>query len=460
VTTRLSSGQARLDGILDGGLPANAINFIIGVPGSGKTILSQQYVFHNATVERPALYLSTVSEPFDKILRYGQSLTFFDPKAIGQRVIYEDLGAVVHERGLPGVLESVDRLLRAHRPALVVIDSFRALHAFTSEEGEFRRFLHDLAGRLTAIATTSFWVGEYDPEQARETAEFAVADAIIALASRRSREREIRVLQVLKLRGSGFASGEHSYRISAAGLDVYPRLADVQDLTPYELGSDRVSTGVPALDELLGEGYWPGSSILVCGPSGIGKTLMGLHFIFKGAAAGEPGILATLQENETQLRRIAGGFGWSLDSSGVHAMSRSPVDMYIDEWVYELIDLIDRTGARRVVIDSLGDLLASVGEPARFREWMYSLIQRCSRAGVSLMMTLEVPELFDLHRFSENGMSHLSDNVILMQYTRRDSRLLRALTVMKTRASRHQPVVREFEISDGGIVLGSPVEAC
>ncbi len=454
MSDRLKSGHDRLDRILDGGLPVNAINLIIGVPGSGKTILTQQYVFNNATAERPALYLTTVSEPFDKIIRYGQSLDFFDVGAIGDRVIYEDLGRTLQDSGLEGVLAAIDGFLKEIKPGLVVIDSFKALHAFSNDEGEFRRFLHELAGRLTATAASSFWVGEYTREQAQLAAEFAVADAIISLSTKRSGERELRVLQVLKLRGSNFASGEHAYRISKAGLDVFPRLADNQDRSVYGLDEERQSTGIPALDQILTDGYWPGAATLVCGPSGVGKTLMGLHFIFHGATLGQPGVIATFQENETQLGRIVKSFGWNLDDPGVHLLSRSPVDLYLDEWVYELLDLIDRVGAKRVMIDSLADLMLGTGDPQRFREWMYSLIQRCTRMGVSLMMTMEVPELFELRRVSENGMSHLSDNVVLLQYIQEGSQLTRALTVLKTRASDHTPTVYRYEIGKGGLLLG------
>jgi len=454
VSDRLTSGQPRLDAILHGGLPANGINMVIGAPGSGKTILTEQYIFRNATVERPALYLSTVSEPFDKIIRYAQSLEFFDAGAIGTRVIYEDLGQALRDHGLPAVLTRIDALIKEHHPGLVVIDSFRALHAFASDQAEFRRFLHDLAGRLTALAASSFWVGEYDAAESSEAAEFAVADAIISLGTTRIAERQTRILQIRKLRGSGFAAGEHAYRITAAGLDVFPRLADALETADYALGTVRQSTGVEALDTLLADGYWPGSTTLVCGPSGVGKTLIGLHFIFQGAKAGQPGVIATLQENQIQLARIVEGFGWSLDQPGVHLMARSPVDVYIDEWVYELLDLIEKTGAKRVLLDSLADLYFTIGDPVRFREWMYSLTQRLVRLGVSLFTTLEVPELFDVVRVSEQGMSHLSDNVLLLQYIRRDSRIERALTVLKTRASRHEPEVRAFEISKEGIVLG------
>ncbi|MDQ6748060.1 MAG: hypothetical protein M3010_08170 [Candidatus Dormibacteraeota bacterium] len=457
--TRLLSGHARLDQVLNGGLPAEAINLVIGAPGSGKTILCQQYVYANATPERPAVYLSTVSEPFDKILRYGQELEFFKPELVGKAVFYEDLGSILHKDGLEGALARIDKVLRERRPGILVIDSFKALNVFSTDEGEFRRFLHDLAGRLSAIAVSSFWTGEYSRAEETSGPEFAVADAIISLRSRKSKAREARVLEVLKLRGSGFASGAHGYRLAASGIDVFPRLADDLDLEAYPLDGERGSTGLPALDELLADGYWPGSSTLIAGPAGVGKTLMGMHYIFSGAAQGEPGIIATLQENHTQLERIVSGFGWSLETAGVEMISSSPVDIGIDEWIYTVMDRVNASGARRLFLDSLSDLLVAADDEVRFREWMYSLIQRCSRSQVSLMMTLEVPELFELVRISENGMSHLSDNVVVLQYQKHGAEIKRTVTVLKTRASSHAQFIREFQITGEGIVLGDPIAA-
>lgn len=455
MSERLSSGDPRLDAVLGGGLPANAINMVIGLPGTGKTILAQQYVFANATPERPALYLSTVSEPFDKILRYGQTLGFFDPSAVGRSVFYEDLGTILNERGLEGVLEQVSLLIKERRPGLMVLDSFKALSAYATG-ADFRRFLHALAAQLSVFPVASFWVGEYGEGEIPAAPEFAVADAIIGLSTTRATERETRSLRILKLRGSDFAPGKHAYRVTDSGIAVFPRLADPVDITDYALGEARHSSGIAALDEMLADGYWPGASTLCVGPSGCGKTLMGLHFVFNGVREGEPGVLATLQEHPTQLARIVKEFGWSLDEEGVELMYRSPVDIYIDEWIYDLLAAVERTGARRVLIDSLTDLQFAAPDEIRFREYMYSLVQRFSRQGVSLFMTSELPDLFRVTRLSEFGVSHLSDNVVLLQYIRDESAIRRALTVLKTRASRHEPAIREFRITPEGIVLDEP----
>jgi circadian clock protein KaiC len=458
VDERLASGDEGLDSILGGGLPVNGINLIVGLPGSGKTILSQQLMFASATQERPAIYFSTISEPYEKILRYAQTLSFFDREAIGRSVYYEDLGQpVTGEDGLAAVTERIAAVIKDRRPGMIAIDSFKALAAFADDAREFRRFLHDLAALLTAFPATSFWIGEYSEAEMREAPEFAVADGIVSLGTERVNERTLRLIQVTKLRGSDFRSGGHAYRLSEDGITVFPRLSDPVRADDYRLAGGRISSGIAPLDTMLAEGYGPGSSTLVAGPSGAGKTLMGLHFIFSGVANGEPGVIASLQENPIQLERVARGFGWSLHEDLVTVLYRSPNDVYVDEWVYELLACIERTGAKRVLIDSLSDLQYATPDPIRFREFIYSLTQRLSRAGISPIMTSEVPELFHIGRLAEYGISHLSDNVILLQYLRSESRLLRTVTVLKSRASAHDPEIREFDITSDGIVLGDAI---
>lgn len=454
---RLLSGNPRVDEVFDGGLPANGIVLLMGLPGAGKTILAQQYLFNNSSPERPGVYLSTVSEPMEKILRYGESLDYFDPEAIGTSVYYQDLGDVLIGEGLDGILASVDEILRSRRPEILVIDSFKAIHDYVDQNGDLRSFLHQLAASLSAFPVTVFLLGEYSADDSSRYPEFAVVDTIVSLEVERAAQREKRVLQITKLRGSDFRSGRHAYRITNSGLDVFPRLADMLSLQEYRLSSERMDTGVPGLDDMLAEGLYEGSSTLVAGPSGSGKTLLGLHFIFAGTQQGQSGLIATFQENPIQLERVCAGFGWSLDSDKTELMYRSPVDLHIDEWVYDLLDTSNRVGAKRILIDSLGDLRMAAGDEIRFREYVYSLLQRLSRSGISVVMTQETAEFFGTSQLSERGISHLSDNVVLLHYVAGDTTVNRAITVLKTRGTNHDHTVRHYDITERGMAIGEPV---
>ncbi len=453
---RVTSGNERLDRVLGGGLPAHGIAMLIGEPGTGKTILADQYAFEHATEDRPSLIYSTVSEPYEKMLRFGQELSFFDSQAIGRRVFYDALGPELRLGGLDAVLKRVAEDIKTRRPGMLVIDSFRALAAF-SDHQTFRQFLADLADLLSAFPVTSFWIGEYTAVDIAVAPEFAVADTIIGLAQEDDGLRSSRFLQVFKLRGSGFLSGKHACRITEDGLQVFPRLADAPDASAYDSLSTRASSGIPVLDHLIYDGFVTGSTTLVLGPAGVGKTLMGMHFIFGGAEQGEPGVIAALQENPSQLETIIGNFGWSFEHPDVDLLYTSTVDLYVDEWIYRLLDRMEATGAKRILIDSLADIEACASDQIRFREFIYSLIQRCARSGVSAMLTMELPDLFAMGRLTERAFSHVADNVILMQYVERDAELRRAMTVVKCRGSRHDLGIHEFEITADGIVLGDRV---
>jgi circadian clock protein KaiC len=451
---RLRSGHLALDEILDGGLPANGISIIMGLPGTGKTIIAQQYTFHNARPDRPSVYFSTLSEPLEKIVRFGQTLDFFDAAAVGRSVFYEDLGQVAARDGLGGVGDHVTAVLKERRPGLIVIDSFKALQVLADSDGAFRQFLHQLAGRLTAFPAGALWVGEYGPGEAALSPEFAVADAIVELAAVPLGQREKRFLHIRKLRGSGFRSGQHAYRLTSGGLRLFPRLADLAAADGYPLSENRATSGIPPLDGMLGGGLWPGSCTMIAGPAGSGKTIMGLHFIYRGAQDGERGIIATLQENPTQLNRMLSGLEWPLAHPAVEVLYRSPVDIYIDEWVHDLLQAVERTQARRVLIDSLMDLQMAAMDETRFREFMYSLAQRFSRQGITLVTTYETSDLYAAGRLSEFAVSHLADNVVVLNYHREQGTTSRSLAVVKTRASSHDLTMRQFSIGPGGISIG------
>ena len=199
----------------------------------------------------------------------------------------------------------------------MVIDSFKALTAYAPDPRGFRQFsTSSPAGSAPFRSAPS---GLASTEQTNSVRLLSSRSGTPLLLSRLAGgERETRLLQVVKIRGSAFAPGSHAYRISERGVDVFPRLADPAGHAEYALTSERTSSGFALLDEMLTDGFVAGSSTLVAGPSGIGKTVMGLHFVIHGARQGEPGVIATFQENPAQLERIASG---SAGQSGGKALS-------------------------------------------------------------------------------------------------------------------------------------------
>jgi circadian clock protein KaiC len=451
---RLSSGQGHLDTVLGGGLAASSINLIAGAPGTGKTMLAAQYLFHNASADRPGVYLATTTEPLDKMVRYGQELAFFDRDKIGTVVLYESLYEPLASGGLQAVLERLIDILRDVRPGLIAIDSFKAFRPFAIDDLAHRRFVSELAGRLSAVQVNTFWVGEYASRELGETAEAAVADSIIVLRSSQQGQRTLRYLHVEKLRGGRFQTGEHAYRLSEHGLSVFPRLADPLDVARPQPSAERISLGSSELDGLISGGVWAGTSTLVIGPSGAGKTMLALDFLTAGARAGRRGVFATLQETSSQLARVlAGGRQASFDNL-VEVHRRSPVDMYVDEWVHELLQVVEQSDAELLVVDSLSDLRLASPDETRFEEYVYSLGQRCARMGTTVLLTLESRPAFAFAGAIGTSLSHVADNIVLIGYHVDGHLVRRAIHVLKSRGSAHDQAIREFVIGADGIAIG------
>jgi circadian clock protein KaiC len=449
---RVMTGSAQADDILGGGFPANSINIIMGQPGTGKTIFAEQLLFHNATSDRPIVYLTTLSEPMTKVVSYAQRLHFFDVDKIGTQVIYEDLGAELAANGPEALAPRVTELITQHSPTIIVIDSFKAVHDLAKTTAEMRRLVSLLAGVLSAYEVTVFLLGEYTQENIETYPEFAVADSILQLERNPLGARDERYLRVLKLRGSRYLEGQHAFRITDRGLRIFPRLV-TPDFRNYTPTIERTSTGIDGLDELIGGGVWRGSTTLVVGPTGSGKSTMGLQFVLEAIRQGEPALFVNFQENPAQVERMVRSLGTDPREAakrGFHHLYASPVELQIDSVIIDVFNFIEANGVRRVVIDAVGDLITAASDPKRLHDFMYSLVQHFVVRNVTSMLNLESVSGVTGSRDEEQRWSYMSDNVLVLvrgEVGASD----RSLRVIKTRNSEHDASTHGMEIRRTGV---------
>jgi circadian clock protein KaiC len=420
-------------------------------------------MFNLARQGRRCLYFTTLSEPAVKLLGYMQLFSFFDQRLLEKMVTFVDLGSVIRGEGGAAALTTIAKRVERDEPALVVVDSFKALRDSLGEPNMVRTFVYDLAVHTAGWGAASLLVGEYTDAEVANNAEFSIADGILRFTYRRQELAAQREVEVLKLRGSDFVTGRHFFEISTQGVTFYPRVG-VPETTDAEVGAagERVGTGVAGLDAILGGGLPRTSSTVVQGGTGTGKTMLGLHFLLEGARRAEPGILFTLEETAAQLRGIAGGFGWDLAELERQKLLTlayvSPVELSTDAFLHRARQQAESLGARRAVLDSLTSLGLSVASERRFNELVYALTKHFRALGVTLSMNMETEELLGTAQISGHGVSYAADNVIQLRYVEVAGRLDRGIFVLKSRGVHHGTEVRRMTIGTTGVVVGPQFE--
>jgi circadian clock protein KaiC len=226
------------------------------------------------------------------------------------------------------------------------------------------------------------------------------------------------------------------------------------------VSSERIPTGTPGLDEMLGGGIPAGDSILVSGPSGSGKSVLATQFVAEGLRHGEPAVIAVFEERPFEYAARAAHFGLDLatpvDQGKLKILYLRPLDLSVDETLYEILSAVDETGAKRVVIDSLAGFELALAPAFRedFRESLYRMIGALTGRGITVLSTVEVPEAFTDMRFSPHAISFLTEDIIRQRYVEIDGQLRKVLVVAKMRGGEHSKDIREYEVTSEGLVVG------
>jgi len=459
--TLLDTGVPGLNEVLGGGLPEFSFNLIAGEPGSGKTTLCMQFLFANATVARPGLFITLLGETSLKMLRYQQRFSFFHREQVGSAVHFLNLSEDALEGDLDVVKQQIEAEVERLRPGVVVVDSFGSLlHGASvgNRESSVEQFVQQLALQLTTWEITSLLIGEYEAKETRNPV-FTVADGIIRLMQAVDRNSVVRKLQVMKARGLAHMPGLHTLKLTDDGVIVYPRVP-ITRREARARDEKRLGTGISGLDALMGGGIPAGNAVVLAGPTGSGKTTFAVQFVAEGLREGESAVIAVFEEHPEIYLARATAMGTELkdavSTDRLRMIYLRPLDLSVDETLQEIRDAVEQIGATRVVIDSISGFEMALAPTFRedFRESLYRLIGTLTGIGVTIYSTVEVVE-HERFQITGHGVSFLTDVILSQRFVEIEGELRKALVIVKMRGSNHSRDFWAYESSATGIVLGS-----
>ncbi|WP_332854856.1 ATPase domain-containing protein [Duganella sp. S19_KUP01_CR8] len=459
---RLATGVPGLDELLGGGIPEYSLNLLAGTPGSGKTTMAHQIMFSLANPDRRALFFTVLGEPPLKMLRYQQQFPFFDIGKVNQSIKFVNLAPDLLDRNFDRVLERIAEEVRNFSPSLVFVDSFRSLvkSAQGSNHGtaSLQHFVQQLGMQMTSWLATTFLIGEYMEPEAESSPVFTVADGIIWMSQLVHRDALVRKIQVVKMRGQAQSLGVHTFRICGSGVEIFPRAMLSSTATEVKIDRQkRLSMGSPELDEMIGGGVPAGYSLLVVGPSGSGKSVLSTQFLAEGVRIGEAGVIAAFEKSPNQL--LSHQLNSLIESGQVDLVNTRTLDLSLDEILHDLVTMIKRKQAKRLVIDSLSGFELALAPSFRddFRESLYRMVAVLTAMGVTVLMTAELEDRYEMLRFSSYGSAFLADAIIMQRYVELEGQLKRVISVVKVRASDHSKEIRFFDITSDGIAIRNPL---
>jgi circadian clock protein KaiC len=465
VLEQLETGVPGLDTLLNGGISRYCFIVITGAPGSGKTTLAHQIMFGLAKGKTKAIFFTIVGEPPLKMLRYQQQYSFFDIAKVGSSVKYVNLADDLQKAGFEGVLERIFKEVEHFQPDLIFVDSFKSVVHATQEGGrgvaELQHFVQRLGMQMASWQATTFLIGEYPNAEQEENPIFTVADGIIHLTQNMDQNATVRKLRVVKMRGKRHMTGLHSFRISDDGVHVFPRLltGGIVDGTQPKAdlsGAPRLSTGSAELDGMLHGGIPAGYSMLVVGPPGCGKTMLATSFLAEGAKIGEHGIIASFEHINSSFTKSA--LEELAESGKVTSIRPASLDLSIEEIVTELAEAVNRTGAKRLVIDSLPALELTLAPQFRqnFLESLFRMLAALSNKGVTLMMVRNVDD-GSASMLSRSPSAFLVDGIISMHFAEVEHKIVKMIASVKLRGSPHSDEIRPYIVTEKGIDIGGPL---
>ncbi|HYG63712.1 MAG TPA: ATPase domain-containing protein [Thermoanaerobaculia bacterium] len=467
-----STGIAGLDDVLAGGFPPHQLYLVEGRPGTGKTTLALQFLLAGRARGETVLYV-TLSETRRELLAVGRShgwsldgIHIHEMEPLEESLAPEQQLTIFHpsELELSETTSKVLKTVEEIRPSRVVFDSLSEMRLLAQSSLRYRRQILGLkqffAGRQSTVLLLDDLTGPGDDQQLQSIAHGVLH--LEQLATEYGAER--RRLRVLKMRATAFRGGLHDFVIRRGGLDVFPRLVAAEHHTDFE---DReASSGIAGLDRLLGGGLPFGSSTLLLGPAGTGKSSICLSFCVAAAARGERSSLFLFDETVGMIKARARKLNMPLEphiEAGLITMRQiEPAELSPGEFAYSIrqaVEGTDGTGspAKLVVLDSLNGYLNSMSEEKQLTSQLHELFKYTSHQGVLMLVTLTQAGMGGTATRTPVDSTYLADNVVIFRNFEAFGQLRRAIAVTKKRSGEHELTLRELRMSSQGISISEPL---
>ncbi len=464
---RSKTGIAGLDDILNGGLITNRLYLLEGDPGAGKTTLALQYLMEGARAGENVLYI-TLSETKDELLSVAEShgwslngveiveliASEAELSADSQLTMYHSSEAELGET-TKAVMDAIERV----KPRRVILDSLSELRLLSQSSLKYRRqilaFKQFFLGRGCTTLLLDDRTGDSSDLQLQSIAHGVIS--LDQLAPEYGAER--RRVRVVKFRGTRYRGGYHDFRIVTGGLDVFPRLIASEHCEKFS--HTPIKSGVTALDDLLGGGPDRGTSTLLIGPAGSGKSTIATQYAVAAAARGEHAVIFAFDESvatlEVRMKALGVKFAEGRKNGQVRLEQIDPAELSPGEFAHRVRQSVEEDGARVIVIDSLNGYLNAMPEERFLTIQLHEILSYLARKGITTLMLLAQHGLIGSNMQSPVDASYLADSVLLLRFFEDAGKIKKAISVVKKRSGAHEESIRELRFDSRGIHLSEPL---
>jgi circadian clock protein KaiC len=459
---RVPTGIRGIDSILFGGVLRGGVYIVQGPPGSGKTILGNQLCFNHIASGGRAIYVTLLAESHARMMQNLRLMRFFDLAAVPKSLYYVSAFRLLEEQGLQGLLDVVRREVRAHKTSLLILDGLVAAEEVADSPRELKKFIHELQILAGIVNCTMFLLtngsNKAHPEHTMVDGLFELSHDVIGL-------RALREFEAKKFRGGKCIGGKHSFRITNDGIEVYPRIESIFAMPSTEdwYAPNRVSTGVPRIDEMLRGGLLAGTTTMLLGPSGTGKTTLGLHFL-SASSADEPGLHFGFYETPARLLLNAASIGLPLAElvkrGDVELLWQPPTEDLLDCLGQQLLDAVRRRKVRRLFVDGISGMQQTAIHPERLIRFFTALANELRALGTTTLYTSEAHHILAQDvRAPLVGLSSIVENLFVLRFLELRSQVYRALSILKARGTPYDASLREFSITESGVDIADSFES-